>query len=79
MAGYGMKGTPTLVLIDRQGQRRAQIFGPVPDLRLGAEIMALIAGVADEAAAPETPAYPPRPVCDEAGRVAPTMQGDRHT
>ncbi len=43
MARYGMQGTPTLVLIDRKGHRRAQHFGHVPDLRLGAEIMALIA------------------------------------
>lgn len=47
MAAYGMQGTPTLVLIDRQGRRRAQHFGHVPDLRLGAEIMALIAEAGD--------------------------------
>jgi hypothetical protein len=43
MSAYGMQGTPTLILIDRQGRRRAQHFGHTPDLRLGAEIMALIA------------------------------------
>ena len=42
MAAYGMQGTPTLVLIDRAGHRRAQHFGHVTDLKLGAEIMALI-------------------------------------
>jgi hypothetical protein len=42
MASYGMQGTPTLILIDRKGHRRAQHFGSVSDLRLGAEIMALI-------------------------------------
>jgi hypothetical protein len=42
MARYAMQGTPTLVLIDRGGHRRAQHFGHVADLRLGAEIMALI-------------------------------------
>lgn len=42
MARYGMQGTPTLILIDRKGHRRAQHFGAIPDLRLGAEIMALI-------------------------------------
>lgn len=46
MARYGMQGTPTLVLIDRKGHRRVQHFGHVPDLRLGAEIMALIAEAA---------------------------------
>ncbi|MCC6913980.1 MAG: redoxin domain-containing protein [Rhodospirillaceae bacterium] len=42
MAAYAMQGTPTLILIDRKGHRRAQHFGSVPDLRLGAEIMGLI-------------------------------------
>jgi len=42
MASYRMQGTPTLVLIDREGRRRAQHFGQVSDLLLGAEIMALI-------------------------------------
>ena len=41
MAAYAMQGTPTMVLIDRQGRRRAQYFGEVSDLKLGAEIMAL--------------------------------------
>lgn len=43
MARYAMQGTPTLVLIGRNGHHRAQHFGHVPDLRLGAEIMTLIA------------------------------------
>lgn len=78
VVAYGMQGTPTLVLIDRQGRRRAQHFGSVPDLRLGAEIMALIAEAADEVAAAATAADPPGPACDEAGCVAPTAQGNRH-
>lgn len=47
MAAYRMRGTPTLILIDRRGQLRAQYFGHVSDLRLGAEIMALIAEAGD--------------------------------
>lgn len=43
MAAYEMQGTPTLVLIDRAGRRRAQYFGHQADLRIGAEIMALVA------------------------------------
>jgi hypothetical protein len=43
MARFAMQGTPTLVLIDALGRRRAQHFGTVPDLQLGAEIMALVA------------------------------------
>ena len=42
MRTYGMRGTPTLLLIDRVGRLRRQTFGHVPDLALGAEIMALI-------------------------------------
>ncbi len=42
MRAYGMRGTPTLLLIDRAGRLRRQSFGHVPDLALGAEIMALI-------------------------------------
>ncbi len=42
MAAYGMQGTPTCVLIDRCGRRRAQHFGAVPDLQLAAEITSLL-------------------------------------
>jgi len=42
MQRYQMRGTPTLLLIDRQGRLRKQQFGHTPDLLLGAEIMALI-------------------------------------
>ena len=43
MAAYGMRGTPTLILIDRQGRQRAQYFGHIPDLRVGADIATLLA------------------------------------
>lgn len=50
MAAWGLQGTPTLVLIDRQGRMRARHFGQVSELALGAEIMALIGeGTAAEA------------------------------
>lgn len=42
MSAYAMQGTPTLVLIDRQGRLRRQTFGHMPDLQLGAEIMSLV-------------------------------------
>ena len=42
MDRYQMRGTPSLVLIDRQGMIRKHAFGPVDDLRIGAEIGALI-------------------------------------
>lgn len=41
MERYKMRGTPSLVLIDRQGVVRKHAFGPVDDLRIGAEIGAL--------------------------------------
>ncbi len=42
MATYGMQGTPSLILIDRNGRLRQQKFGTVEDMLLGAEIMALV-------------------------------------
>lgn len=42
MRAWGLEGTPTLVLFDRQGRMRARHLGAVADLALGAEIMALI-------------------------------------
>ncbi|MDX8403910.1 MAG: redoxin domain-containing protein [Mariprofundaceae bacterium] len=42
MTAYQMQGTPTLVLIDKQGNLRRQVFGQCDDLALGAEIMALM-------------------------------------
>lgn len=43
MQCYQMRGTPTLVLIDRAGQRRFQYFGQVDDMQVGAAIAALLA------------------------------------
>lgn len=43
MRAYGMQGTPTLVLIDRQGRLRQHAFGHVPDLALGVAIGTLLA------------------------------------
>jgi hypothetical protein len=42
MERYKMRGTPTLVLIDRHGLVRKHAFGAVDDLRIGAEIGALV-------------------------------------
>lgn len=42
MEAWGLEGTPTLVLFDAEGRMRARHFGTVPDLALGAEIMALV-------------------------------------
>lgn len=42
METYRLQGTPSLILIDKQGYLRKVHFGHVDDLVLGAEIMALI-------------------------------------
>jgi len=47
MAAYRMQGTPTFLLIDGSGRLRRQIFGHVPDLQLGAEIMQLLSELGD--------------------------------
>ncbi|HCK85126.1 MAG TPA: alkyl hydroperoxide reductase [Hyphomonadaceae bacterium] len=43
MRAYEMRGTPTTLLIDREGKLRTHAFGHLPDLQLGAEITALLA------------------------------------
>lgn len=42
MRRYRMRGTPTILLIDRQGRLCRQTFGHIPDLQLGAEIASLM-------------------------------------
>ena len=42
MARYGMRGTPTTILIDRAGNLREHFFGQADDLMLGAAIGALL-------------------------------------
>jgi hypothetical protein len=42
MRAYEMQGTPTTLLIDRQGRLRRHSFGHLSDLQLGDEIMALV-------------------------------------
>lgn len=42
MATYQLRGTPSLILIDREGRYREQHFGSVSDLALGAQIMQLV-------------------------------------
>ena len=43
MRTYALRGTPSLLLIDRRGRLRQQAFGQLSELRLGAEIQSLIA------------------------------------
>jgi hypothetical protein len=43
MAAYGMRGTPTLILIDRLGRLRKHKFGREDDMQAGADIATLLA------------------------------------
>ena len=43
MERYAMRGTPTLILIDRQGRLRQHAFGQVEDMAVGASIAGLLA------------------------------------
>ena len=43
MRRYGMRGTPTLILIDRAGKQRLHEFGRMDDLRLGMMLGQLLA------------------------------------
>lgn len=54
MRTYAFEGTPTTLLYDREGRLRRQTLGHVPDLQLGAEIMALIGERAAMPAGEET-------------------------
>lgn len=51
---YGFEGTPTTLLIDREGRIRRQTLGHILDLQLGAEIGALIRERPSRAPADET-------------------------
>jgi AhpC/TSA family len=43
MQEYGLRGTPSLILIDRVGQIRLHHFGVIDDMRVGAQIGQLVA------------------------------------
>jgi len=44
MGRYGLRGTPSLLLLDRGGILAAHRFGQISALKLGAEIMSMIIG-----------------------------------
>jgi len=52
MRAYGMRGTPTTVLIDARGRRRRQVFGVHDDLLLGAELQTLLLEASASPSAP---------------------------
>ena len=50
MGAYNMQGTPTTILIDREGRLRLQRFGHVDDLSLGAMIAAMLGAAPGDSA-----------------------------
>jgi peroxiredoxin len=47
MAAYQMRGTPSLLLFDRQGRLRRHYLGQVDDMRVAAEIVAMASEARD--------------------------------
>ncbi|MFN7817569.1 MAG: TlpA disulfide reductase family protein [Burkholderiales bacterium] len=54
MRAYGLRGTPSLVVIDRSGQVRLNHFGHMDDLRLGALLGMLLSEAAPSDIRPAT-------------------------
>jgi len=67
MRAYQMQGTPTTILIDRNGMLRLQKFGHLDDMRLGAAIQALIG----EPGTVIDPDIPTAAGCDAGGCATP--------
>ncbi|MEZ4364424.1 MAG: redoxin family protein [Kofleriaceae bacterium] len=70
MRAYGMRGTPTTILIDARGRLRRQVFGAHDDLLLGAELQTLLLEARGERAEPlersVSPAHEAQVGCDDA-------------
>lgn len=70
MRAYGMRGTPTTILLDARGRLRRQVFGAHDDLLLGAELQTLLLEAEsslEERSAIATPSIG----CDEVGCALP--------
>jgi hypothetical protein len=73
MAQWGLNGTPSVVLFDRQGRARLHRFGVVDDLVLGAAIGQLLAErtpVAASVSLDRVGTGTARPACDDEGCVS---------
>ena len=64
MAAYGMQGTPTTILIDRNGNIAANVFGQIEDLALGAMIQQSLQRPATATVASTTGDTEPDSGCD---------------
>lgn len=74
MRAYGMRGTPTTLLIDARGQLRRQVFGVHDDLLLGAEVQTLLLEAASDVAQRST-GQAAATGCDEEGCALPAKGG----
>ena len=76
MLAYQMRGTPTHILIDAQGFLRAQHFGGVSDLALGAAIGTLLTEQTNSTSRLDKPHEPTADfiaACDESSCQAPLI------
>ena len=67
MRTYQMQGTPTLILIDKNGRLRFHKFGHVSDLTVGFSIGALLSEETDESLSVPAAAPSGTPSCNEDG------------
>jgi hypothetical protein len=68
MRAYQMQGTPTLILIDKNGYIRLHKFGHVSDLTVGFSIGALLSEEIDESArVSDAELNPENAACSEDG------------
>lgn len=74
MQAYGLRGTPSLVLLDRRGRVRLQHFGSIDDLTLGAAIGGLLAEDDASLTNAAAPGESTRQECDAASCPAPVQR-----
>lgn len=71
MQAYGLRGTPSVVLLDRRGRVRLNHFGVIDDMALGAAISQLVAEPANIGTSPRRSDSPlpddTAPGCDNTG------------
>lgn len=73
MARLGLRGTPSLLVVDRAGRIRAHLFGRIDELPLGALLGTLIAETEPPAEGQRTPHPAAAPVdgCNDVGCLIP--------
>lgn len=67
MQAYQMRGTPSMVVIDKTGEIRAHHYGEVSELQIGAEIATLLAEASSAPLASAAPGDQGSKGCDDTG------------